>query len=170
MTKMSIRQERKRKFYLDSVWLSTVDIAIPKAKRTWQLCGCFFFSDFEQCVPDEKWRDDCYCMGSCTRNVLRSLNILTNELITIIYRYYCDFWYYRWIPFAMYRFRQSVRCSKRHRNKHVISIQAKHKAKCENAIPPCVGHTKQNEFFRVNRLWKIHGEFISLPKNMFEHD
>lgn len=39
------------------------------------------------------WLDDCYCMGSCTRCFKVAKYI--NELITIIYRYYCDFRYYR---------------------------------------------------------------------------
>lgn len=53
-------------------------------------CVCFSFS---KNAFGENWR--VYCVQSTYMNVLRSPNILTNELITIIYRCYCDFRYNR---------------------------------------------------------------------------
>lgn len=93
--------------------------------------------------------------------VLRSLNILTNELITIIYRYYCDFRYYRCILFRRtvrtILGRQCAKASKQIGNHESILAKKTHeilqKEKFENAIRfYCVG------LFQV-------GSFLVTPTN-----
>lgn len=81
--------------------ISTVDIA--KAKVSFQKISrrnrvvyvlLLSFREREKNAFGENGRVDCYCMGSCTREYIKVAKYI-NKLITIIYRYYCDFRYNR---------------------------------------------------------------------------